>query len=30
VYKFSVLHIAELAEADDLRRLFPIDYEEVR
>ncbi|MEA2332620.1 MAG: hypothetical protein QOH58_2758 [Thermoleophilaceae bacterium] len=30
VYKFSVLHIAELADAEDLTRLFPIDYEEVR
>jgi hypothetical protein len=29
VYKFSVLHIAELAEAADLTRLFPIEYERV-
>jgi hypothetical protein len=30
VYRFGVLHIAELADERDLTRLFPIDYEEVR
>jgi hypothetical protein len=29
VYRFSVLHIAELAEVGDLTRLFPIEYETV-
>jgi hypothetical protein len=29
VYKFSVLHIAELAQAADLTALFPIEYEHV-
>jgi hypothetical protein len=29
VYRFSVLHIAELADAGDLLRLFPIEYETV-
>jgi hypothetical protein len=26
VYRFSVLHIAELEAATDLTRLFPIEY----
>jgi hypothetical protein len=30
VYRFSVLHIAELADGGDLTRLFPIEYERVR
>ena len=29
VFKFSVLHVAELADASDLTRLFPIDYVQV-
>ncbi len=29
VYRFSVLHIAELRQASDLVDLFPIEYEEV-
>jgi hypothetical protein len=29
VYRFSVLHIVELAERDDLTRLFPIEYQRV-
>jgi hypothetical protein len=29
VYRFSVLHIAELEQAGDLTTLFPIDHEEV-
>jgi hypothetical protein len=29
VYRFGVMHVAELAEPGDLRRLFPIDYQQV-
>ena len=29
VYRFSVLHVAELAHASDLTSLFPIDYVQV-